>query len=60
MSLRLNRGRPNLKFNEFLFYTEVLIRILGIIYAFQIELYLASTSTASGIDMKLYKTLFLM
>lgn len=58
--MRLNKGRFNLKFNEFLFYTEVLITILEIIYALQIELYLVLTSTAFGIDMKLYKTLFLM
>ena len=60
MSLGLNKGRLNLKFNEFLFYTEMLITILGIICALQIELCVVSTSTASGIVMKLYKTLFLM
>jgi hypothetical protein len=57
MSLPLNNGRLNLKFDELLFYTEVLITILVIIYALQIERYVVSTSIASGIVMKLYKTL---
>jgi hypothetical protein len=60
MSLRLHNGRLNLRFNKLLFYTEVPITILVIIYVLHIKLHVVSTSTASGICMMLYKTLFSM